>query len=248
MLLAALLSVLAQGVSIPANDGWVTDLARLLTPEQEEALENLCESYRAGTGREIAVLTLPDLDGQPPERVALEVGRAWEIGSKEKEDGALLLVSRDDKKIRIEVERGLEGEITDSISGRIIREKIAPRFRENDYYGGLRAGLEAIHAAAGGEYAPVAPDEPGGGPSGLGSLVVLLFVIVLMSRLASRRRRGFGLGAPPIWLGPTLGSRGSGLGGGFGRGFGGGGGGGGGGFRGFGGGGGFRGGGATGGW
>ncbi len=236
--------LLAQEVTIPQNDGWVTDQAGLLSSDQEDALEKLCESYRTGTTHEIALLTVTDLGGQPIEDFAFDVGRAWKLGTTEEDNGALLVVSKDDKKIRIEVSRGLEGSLTDSISGRIIRNEIGPRFEAGDYYGGLRAGLEAIHAAIGGEYAPI--DEPGasGGGEGRASglvMLVLLFIVIAISR---GRGRGSG-GGMPWWVVPTLlGSRGLGGGGGWSGSSSGGGGG----FRGFGGGGGFRGGGATGGW
>jgi uncharacterized protein len=180
--------LVAQGVTVPQNDGWVTDLAGLLTSDQERELEALCESYHAGTQHAIALLTVPDLGGQPIERLALEVGRTWKIGNPGLDDGAVLVVSKGDKKIRIETERGLEGELTDLISGRIIRNEIAPRFKEGDYYGGLRSGLEAIHAAIGGEYAP--PEEQVEAPKARAvGLLVIFFVVWRWRAMASSRRR-----------------------------------------------------------
>jgi uncharacterized protein len=251
----AALVLLAQSAQVPQNDGWVTDLAHLLSSDQEQELEDLCDSYRVGTTRDIALLTVPDLGGRPIEDFALEVGRTWKIGTESLDEGALLVVSKADKKIRIEVGRGLEGELTDLVSGRIIRNVITPRFKEGDFYGGLRAGLEAIHAVLGGNYAPV--EEPNEhAENGAGFLVLFIVFLVVVS-IARRRRRGIG-GGIPWWLLPmVLGSQGSGrrssgwgnIGGGGIGGIGGGRSlGGGGGFRGFGGGGGFRGGGATGGW
>jgi uncharacterized protein len=140
-------------VDVPRNDGWVTDLAGFLTPAEEQALEARMESYRQGSGHEMALLTVPDLGGESLEQYALEVGRAWGLGREEENDGALLLVSKADKKIRIEVGRGLEGTLTDSISGRIIRDVITPSFRAGKYGEGLAQGIEAMHTAAG----PAAP-------------------------------------------------------------------------------------------
>jgi uncharacterized protein len=243
--LAALLlvvTVYAQD-DLPANDGWVTDLGGFLTPQQETSLETLMESYRQGSGNEIALLTVPDLGGIPIERYALEVARKWGIGGKEKNNGALLVVAKAEHKIRIEVGRGLEGNITDAISGRIIRGIIAPEFKKGDYYQGLRGGILALQAAAGGDYANIPQaSKPRSGGSGIGLLPLLFIIFIILSIFRRGRRGGGGGGAllTGLFLGSMLGGGGRGSGGGFG--------GGGGGFGGFGGGGGFSGGGASGGW
>ena len=257
MLLPLLLAFLAVApraaapveLAVPKNDGWVTDLAGMLSPQQERELETLMESYKQGTTHEIALLTIPSLEGDDLEGFALRVGRAWGIGGKEKNNGALLLVSKADRKIRIEVGRGLEGNLTDSISGRIIRDVIAPEFKQGRFAAGLKAGVIAIHEAIGGNYGKI-PAGTVKAVGGAGLITFIIIMIVIMSILRRiggtgvRRRRG-GLLGPLFWggFGPRIG------GGGFG-GFGGGGGGGGsfGGFSGFGGGGGFSGGGASGSW
>lgn len=225
-----------------ANDGWVTDLADLLSKEQEQELELLMESYKQGSTNEIAVLTMPDLGGQPIERYALDVAREWGIGGAETSNGALLVVAKAERKIRIEVGRGLEGALPDVICGRIIRDVITPAFKRGDFPGGIRAGVEALHAAIGGDYAPLQRTTRGRRSSGgLVMLPVLLLLVILGSR---RRRRYRGRGSIWPWLvlgGMSSGHRSSWSGGSFG-------GGGGGGFSGFGGGGGFSGGGASGGW
>ncbi len=224
--------------SIPANDGWVTDLAGFLTASEERSLESLMESYKAGSTHEIALLTVPELGRSSIEKFALDVARAWKMGTAEKNNAALLVISRGDRKMRIEVGRGLEGNLTDSISGRIIRNLIAPEMKRGQYYAALRGGIEAMHAAAGGEYGEI-PRASGrrGGRSRFVGLFPLLFFLMFFGR-SSRRGRGRGMLLPMLLLG-SMGSR---RGGGFG------GGGGGGGFGGFGGGGGFSGGGASGGW
>jgi uncharacterized protein len=246
---AAAVALALLQVAVPRNDGWVTDLAGMLEPAQEQALESLAESYRQGSGQEIAVLIVPDLDGQPIERVALETARAWKIGRKGVDDGALVVVARDERKIRIESGRGLEGELTDSVAGRIIRDVITPAFRGGDFHGGIRAGLEAIHAALGGEYGALPQPGPRSGRSpggGAGSAIALVLMVLFFVMIARRSR---GRGRRRAWGGPFGGPFVGGLGGGLlGGGLSSGGFGGGGGFGGFGGGGGFRGGGATGGW
>ena len=231
-------------LAVPKNEGWVTDQAKLLSSSQRRELEVLMESYKQGTTHEIALLTVESLHGEPIERFALEVGRAWGIGGKEKNNGALLVISKADRKIRIEVGRGLEGSLTDSICGRIIRDEIAPEFRQGTYGRGIKNGIVAMHEAIGGNYGRLPSGSTQVGVlalAGILPLLIFLFVVVLiLAKIGRRARRGGG-----FFLGPWIG--GGGLGGGGFRG-GGGGGGGFGGFSGFGGGGGFSGGGASGGW
>ncbi|MEW6074320.1 MAG: TPM domain-containing protein [Planctomycetota bacterium] len=243
--LAVAVLALAAEVEVPPNDGWVTDLADLLAPPEETALEAQMESYRTGTGHEIALLTVPDLGGESVERFALEVGRAWGIGREGKQDGALLLVARDERQLRIEVGRGLEGDLPDAICGRILRDVITPRFRAGDYAGGLDEGIRAIHAAIGGDYGPLRRSSGGQSAQGaLGGCFSVVLLLVVLSLLFRRRRRGAGAGGILPWLLLASMAHGSRSGGGRlgGGGWGGGG------FRGFGGGGGFSGGGASGGW
>jgi uncharacterized protein len=230
-----------QGLEIPANDGWVTDRADFLDASEEQALEDLLESYRAGSGQEIALLTVPDLAGRTIEEFALGVARAWKIGDRETSAGALLVVARAERELRIEVGRGLEGTLTDSVAGRIIRDVIVPEFRSERYASGLRLGVEAIHASLGGDYGPIERRE---GESFEGLPLILVVVVVLMilglvNRGSHASRRGRSSVLPWI-LASQLGSLGQrgGRPGGFS----------GGGFRGFGGGGGFSGGGASGRW
>jgi len=237
--IAALLCVAVKAQSpLPANNGWVTDLAGFLSPQQEQVLETLMESYRQGSGHEIALLTVPDLGGRSLERYALEVSRDWGLGEQGKNNGALLLVAKKERKIRIEVGRGLEGNITDSISGRIIRDAISPEFKRGRLYDGLRAGVEAMHAAAGGDYSKIPQRRGRRSRGGLGLLPLLFIFFVLPNLFGRRRGRGGMLGA--LLLGSAM-SRGRHSSGWHGSG-------GGGGFGGFGGGGGFSGGGASGGW
>ena len=247
MLAALLLAALAAAppeLEVPKNQGWVTDLAGLLPASKERELEALMESYKQGTTHEIALLTVPSLEGSDLQGFALRVGRTWGIGGKDQNNGALLVVSKEDRELRIEVGRGLEGNLTDSISGRIIRDVIVPEFKAGRFAAGLEAGVVAIHEAIGGNYGKI-PERRHRQPRSLAPFIVMAIVIAaILRRLGGRgrggRRRG-GLASPIFW--GTLG----GLGGG-GRGLGGGGGSFGGGFSGFGGGGGFSGGGASGRW
>jgi len=236
----------AAEVEVPKNDDWVTDLAGMLSDSQEQQLELLMESYRQGSGHEIALLTVPDLGGESIERFALEVGRSWGLGEKEKNNGALLVVAKEERKIRIEVGRGLEGDLPDILAGRIIRDVITPAFKKGDFAGGLRDGVLAIHEVIGGDYARLENSHAERRREGrTGSIFNLVWILVLILVIATRGRRGGRGGSgsvlPWLLLGGAMSSGSRGGGGGFG-------GGGGGGFGGFGGGGGFSGGGASGGW
>lgn len=238
---AALLAA-PTSAQVPNNDGWVTDEADMLTAQQEQRLEDLMESYKQGSSHEIALLTVPDMGGQTIERFSLEVAREWGLGGKELSNGALLVVSQAERKIRIETGRGLEGNLPDAICGRIIREVMTPAFKSGDVAGGIYQGISAMHAAIGGDYA-VLENTPKGRRSGggLGNLFYLLFLFFFVFG-GGRRGRGRGSVLPWLFMGSAMSGRG-------GRGgFGGGSGGGSGGFSGFGGGGGFSGGGASGGW
>jgi len=247
--LASCASLPQDKLAIPKNDGWVTDLADMLPAQRERDLEARMESYRAGSsGAEIAVLTVPNLSGRSVEQFALETARAWGIGSEATSNGALLVIAREERALRIEVGRGLEGDVPDAIASRIINQVIVPRFKSGDFAGGIEAGVSALHAAIGGDYAATGLREalP---KAGRGLATLLVFLVILAVSSAKRRGRGprgrgpFGGLGLPLTLG-GLGGLGSSRGGGFsGRGFSGGGG-----FGGFGGGGGFSGGGASGRW
>jgi uncharacterized protein len=235
---------------VPKIEGWVTDRAHLLSAGAETALESKLEAFKQRTGHDIAVLTVPNLGGRPIEDFALEVGRAWGMGSKERSDAALLVVSKGDRKMRIEVARGLEGVLPDVLCGRIIAEVITPEFRRGDFTAGIQKGIDAMAAAASGEVVKL-PEKRLNDQRwiGLPITVFVIFILVVVIANAKRHpgtssgRRMGGLGGWPWYWGGMGGGSGGWGGGGWSGGSGGGGG-----FSGFGGGGGFSGGGASGGW
>ena len=227
----------------PALTGRVVDSAGMLDAATVSRLTTDLAAHEAATSEQIVVVTVPSLNGMPIEDYGYQLGRQWGIGQKGKDNGALLIVARDDRKLRIEVGYGLEGKLTDAQSSVIINQFITPAFRQNDYAGGVSRGvaamLDALRAEPG-EAPKVAPVDTGSNPVELfiGFMVLLFIVFVRFNPF--RRKRTFGervLGAVTGGLLAGGGRRG---------GFGGFGGGGGGGFRG--GGGGFGGGGASGGW
>ena len=239
-LLVALLSVgRAWAIDVPPLEGRVNDRAEVLSAEIKQELEAKLAAYEAKTGHQLAVLTIPTLGGDPIEDFSIRVVEAWKLGRAKHDDGVLILVVPDDRKMRIEVGYGLEGVLPDAAAGRITREVMAPRFRRGDYAGGIAAAVDAVIEATGGEVtaAPRAKSPArvvGGILRTLGGLVVFGLFFVLIVLMSILNRLGGGRRGGGVYIG----------GGGFGGGFGGGSGGGG--FSG--GGGGFGGGGASGDW
>ena len=179
----------------PALSRYATDLTGTLSAAQLAELESLLASFDRSTSTQVVVLVVPTLYGDDLEEYTLRVAEKNSIGRKGKDNGVLLFAALNDRKVRIEVGYGLEGALPDALAGQIIRREIAPRFRENDYYGGIRAGVEAIMAATKGEYQA----EPAAGQGHQGSPALFLVIVVLffVFRLL-RRRRGFFPGGPFI--------------------------------------------------
>ncbi|TCS36219.1 uncharacterized protein EDC30_10736 [Paucimonas lemoignei] len=250
-LLTLLLFWLAQAASaqnfvpVPPLTAHVTDNAGMLTAQQRQALENVLTDYEARTGSQIAVLLVSKTEPEAIEQYGIRVADAWKLGRKGVDDGVILLVAKDNppalRRLRIEAGRGVQGVLTDAQSKRILQDVIAPHFRQNDFYGGLTAGVSAITTLLDQEKFPspqnaqnqVAEDESIGG--WLPMLFFLFVVFMMMSRARSSRRRfsrnGWGQAAGVI-LGSHIGrggwgdfGGGGGGGGGFGGGFSGGGGG-----------------------
>jgi uncharacterized protein len=269
LLLAALLAMLAPAPAAaqatPRLTGRVVDNANLIPPAHEEAMTRRLEALEQATSRQLVVVTVPSLGGETIEDYGFQLGESWKIGGREADNGAILLVALQDRKVRIEVGDGLEPILTDAMSGIIIRRDITPRFRAGDYAGGINAGVNAIIAqmSAPPEVAERQAVEAaqqqrevrrssGGGSSMFGMIfwvVILVFVIGSLARRGRRgrrygtRRRGWGASPVLIWGGDWGGGGGGWSGGGGGWS------GGGGGFGGFSGGGGsFGGGGASGSW
>ena len=211
--------------------GYVNDFAGLLSPAAKSQIETFLRNFDASDSTQVVVVTVPNLQGEPVDMVALQIAEAWKIGQKGKDNGALLLIGKEDRKMRIEVGRGLEGKLTDLLAGRIVDNEIAPRFKKGDFEGGIAAGVNAIAQSVRGEYKGTG--KAGGRKKNAGVwwlFPLLFFVLPLLGRLSGNGR---GRHSGGYWIG----------GGGFG------GGGGGGGFGGFsGGGGGFSGGGSSGSW
>jgi len=242
---AAVLIVVAAVVhaaDFPPLTGRVVDAANILSASTRAELTQQLDAFEQRSGIQLVVATVPSLDGVDIETYGVDLARAWQIGSKARNDGAVLLVAKAEHKVRIEVGYGLEGDLTDAMSSYIISTRIVPQFRKGDFDAGVRDGVGAIIEVLGNPQQAAqttAKRHARSIPAGVFWLIVLFIVF---SGFGGRGRRGGGLARAIFW-GSVLNGMSSGRGRG---GFGGGGFGGGGGFRG--GGGSFGGGGASGNW
>jgi len=145
-------------VTVPPLQARVTDLTGTLTPEQQSQLEQTLRVFEAQKGSQVAVLVVPTTRPEAIEQFGIRVAEQWKLGRKGVDDGALLLIAKDDREMRIEVGYGLEGALNDATSKRIISEIITPRFKEGDFYGGIKSGVDQMIRVIEGEPLP----EPAG--------------------------------------------------------------------------------------
>ncbi|HNC21412.1 MAG TPA: TPM domain-containing protein [Accumulibacter sp.] len=141
---------------IPRLAARVTDLTSTLDVEQRRRLDDRLAAFEKAKGSQIAVLIVPTVQPESVEQYALRVVESWKLGRRGVDDGALLLIAKDDRKLRIEVGYGLEGALNDATAKRIISETIAPRFKRGDFYGGIDAGIAAMMQVIAGEALPPA--------------------------------------------------------------------------------------------
>ena len=142
--LALLITVASGQGSLPKPAGRVTDLANIIDAATEADLDRQLDQLERQTSSEIAVVTVASLDGAPIEDYAVRLFKAWGIGQAKSDNGVLVLVAPNEREMRIEVGYGLEGILPDGLAGQIIRENFTPRFRENDYNGGIRDGVARV--------------------------------------------------------------------------------------------------------
>ena len=144
-------------VPVPPLKARVTDLTQTLSPQQQQSLEQTLAELEARKGAQIAVLIVPTTQPETIEQYARRVLDVWKLGRKGIDDGALLLVAKDDHQLRIETQYGLEGVIPDAIGKRIVAEDIAPLFKRGDFYGGIDAGVSRLTHLVDGEPLPPPP-------------------------------------------------------------------------------------------
>jgi uncharacterized protein len=205
----ALLWLLGLGMAAAAQDlqpipklaARLTDLTGTLTAEQQGALEQKLAAFQSAKGTQLAVLIVPTTQPEEIEQYSIRVVEQWKLGRAKVDDGALLLVAKNDRRVRIEAGRGLEGVLTDAMSNRIITETIRPAFKEGNYYSGIDSGLDQMIKLIDGEALP--PPEPAwqqGRHGGSGAFPQLLFAVLFGSVLL-RRIFGRTLGATLTGLG-----------------------------------------------
>ena len=207
----------AAAPTFPPLTGRVVDDTDILSPETEAKLTTELADLEAQTGRQLVVATLPDLQGYEIEDYGYQLLRTWGIGSKERNDGAILIVAPSERKVRIEVGYGLEPVLTDALSSLIINQRIIPAFKEGRLEEGVVDGTQAIvqqlslpDDEARAAVAKAQESSQGEGGVGFGTIVVIFIIFWLLSGVFGGRRRG------SLWWLPLI--LGSGGGGGGGRG------------------------------
>lgn len=174
-------------VAVPPLQTRVTDLTGTLTAPQRQALEDKLAALESAKGSQIAVLIVPTTEPESIEQYALRVAERWKLGRKGVDDGALLLVAKNDRRLRIEVGYGLEGVIPDAGAKRIVSDIITPYFRQGNFYGGIDAGVDRMIRVIEGE--PLPPPQPRGasGDHGLdlGALLAIVVVGLVVSSILS---------------------------------------------------------------
>ncbi|MBB5347227.1 TPM domain-containing protein [Desulfoprunum benzoelyticum] len=180
----------ALALEIPPLKGRVNDYAAMLAPATVDQLERSLTAFEQEQSTQIVVLTVASLEGDSLEDFSLRVAETWKIGRQGLDNGALLLVARDDRKIRIEVGYGLEGRLTDLTAGRIIRDVITPQFRNGSFDQGVINGVSVMMAAVKGEFsAEQIAAQRGDGQVDFGSLVgPFLIGLFFISRLVGRNK------------------------------------------------------------
>ncbi len=187
-------------VAVPPLSGHVIDQVALLQPQQRQALDGVLAELEQRTASQIAVLLMSSTAPEAIEQYSIRVADAWKLGRKGVDDGVILIVARDNPKalrrLRIEAGRGVQGSLTDAQSKRILEDVIAPHFRQDDFYGGLVAGVSAISGLLAQEQLPPAQRHDGArqvqaddGGGWIAVLVIVLFLVVFFGVLLKSRSR-----------------------------------------------------------
>lgn len=174
VMLFASINVHAELADIPALSQRVTDLTKTLSAEQQSELEQKIAAFELEKGSQIAVLIVTSTAPEAIEQYSIRVVDAWKLGREKQDDGVLLLVAKDDHKMRIEVGYGLEGAIPDLVAKRIITEIMSPHFKQGDFYGGISQAVDALIGLIAGEQlpAPVKQSNQGGASDFLPLLLI----------------------------------------------------------------------------
>ena len=192
----ALNTCVARALEVPPLRARVNDLAGMMGEHAAAQLEHRLSQFETQTKHQVAVLTIPSLNGDSLEDFSIRVAEAWKIGNKGTDDGVILIIARDDRKIRIEVGYGLEGVLPDAVANRIIQEVIVPQFRNQDFTGGIELGTSAIIQAVEGDQSLTKPSildrAPKSSPS---AILTLLVATVLFSSVVGFAQPSLGRAA-----------------------------------------------------
>jgi uncharacterized protein len=172
----------AHALDVPKLTGYINDYADMISPQAEASLEQELRAFEQSDSTQIVIVTVPSLEGEVLEEYSIKVAEAWKIGQKGKDNGIIFLAAKQERKMRIEVGRGLEGKLTDLMSGRIIDLVVKPRFKRGDYDNGFIAGVHALVDATRGEFKA----EPGGAkrPPGRSGAFSQLFTFLIFGAIA----------------------------------------------------------------
>jgi uncharacterized protein len=208
----ALVCLVQAEPSFPTLTGRIVDQAGLLDPTARSRLEGKLQELEAKTSTQLVVVTLPSLNGYDIADYGYQLGRRWGIGQKGKNNGALLIVAPNERRVRIEVGYGLEGTMTDAVSRLIIDHAILPRFRVKDFSGGIERGVDDIVQVLSGDAddfkrrAAERDSRPSGGEGfGLFTLVLFILIIWLSVYLQRAQQQAYGRGRRRSRWGPIVG-------------------------------------------
>lgn len=180
LLLAACLAAPGAALEVPYLTGRVNDLAGLLGGSEKEALERTLAELEERTGAQVAVLTIPSLEGEVLEDYSLRVAETWQLGQKGQDNGVLFLVAVNDRQMRLEVGYGLEGTLPDATCRQILDGLVRPRFRAGDFAGGLREGVQAVAAVIQGDTSVLAEAEKKAQPKLVERIIFLAFFLFVV--------------------------------------------------------------------
>ncbi len=193
---------------IPAKPaGYILDEAGLLNPEEENALEQKMRGYADSTSTQFAIVLVNSTNGRDPYDYAIDIGKTWGVGQKGKNNGVVILVAMQDRKLRIVTGRGIEDVLPDAICKRIITRTLKPTFKAGAYYQGLDQATSEMMRRASGEFKN---EDSGEEPQGIPPFIIIFLILVIISIIKAVRNRGGGGGPgsrgggmffPPIFLG-----------------------------------------------
>lgn len=203
-LLLIAVAAMAQVPSRPDPPRLVNDLAGILTPQQEQWLEDSLARFDRRTSNQVAVVIVPDLGGMDPAEMAYEIGEQWQVGTAEDNNGVVILVkpktARERGQAFIATGYGLEGALPDATCKMIVEREMIPHFKQNDYFGGIVAAVGVVCPIVAGEYSKERYEEEGGGAVAgllaLGAALFMFFIIVVVMRKSggNNGNRGDGFG------------------------------------------------------